>query len=179
MYTEARAELRVAGRLAERADAEAVEGRLTALGRAARRYLPLGPSATARRELAELGRRQVPGAYEELRASVLATRWLITPDGELLNEAEQAIARRRATEQIAAGTVTLPDPERVATLARAEQALLARHVEPSRPLALLAVLGYALFLLGAWRALCAPARARSVLVAALGLILFVTGLYGA
>ena len=64
-------------------------------------------------------------------------------------------------------------------MARSEAALLAHHVEPSRPLALLALCGCALFLLGAWRALCAPARARPALVAALGLILLVTGLYRA
>jgi len=179
MYTEAKAELEVASLSADRSDPESVATHIAALGRAARRYLPFGPSATARRELAEIGRRGAPGAYAELRASILAVRWLVTPDRALLAEAEHAIAGQRARQLLAAGAVAAPDPDRLAELARSEEALLAAHTEPSRPLALVALIGCGLFLAGLWRGLTTTPGARPGLVAALGFLLFVVGLWRA
>ncbi len=87
-------------------------------GRAARWYLPLvGPHGPARREMAALCR-EVEGAgdpglalrcHREMRGAILATRWLMTPDSDLLEDANQAIARLVARERGPDGRPVLPE----------------------------------------------------------------------
>ncbi len=98
-------------------------------GRAARWYLPLvGPHASARREMREVCR-EVEGAgdvalalrcHREMRSAILATRWLITPDADLLDEANRAIARLGAREIGPDGRPVLPEREHLALLRRDE-----------------------------------------------------------
>jgi len=124
---------------------------IEALGRAARSWLPFGPAGTARTRLAELGRAGDRHAFYELRASILATRWLLTPDRALLDEANRALAHDDG-----------------------ELALLQNVHEPSRALSLLALIGLALFMWSAARALAGAQR--HALLGALGFFLFVVGL---
>jgi hypothetical protein len=173
MQVEGRAALRQAAALADRADPEASAARVAALGRAARRLG--GPAAEARTELAALGRRGVPGAWDELRASILATRWLVTPAPALLDEAEQALAAQRAVEVLARqGAASPPEPARLAAEQAAQLAWLRTTGEPVRAWSLLAIAGLGLFLVGAARLL---GRGRSALalactgVGVLGLLL--------
>ena len=150
-YRDAAIELRVAETLPESA-------RVEALGRAARHYLPWGPSSEARAQLAELGRANVPVAYATLRAAILASRCITTPDARRLAEANGAIAETRGA------TYASPAPE------------------PSRLFSLLALVGLALFLVAAARTVGATSlrAARAPLArATAGLALLLFGLWRA
>ena len=133
------------------------EQRIVHLGRAARRALPGGPAAEARRLLATLGRAGSLAAYEELRSAILATRWLATPDPQLLDEANHAIAAARGHEL----------------------ALLESTREPARFYSLLALAGLGLFVLGSGRGFMTARRGPSVALACVGLGAFVVGLWRA
>jgi hypothetical protein len=122
-------------------------GDVPALGRAARAW----PLCGARARLAELGRRGDLAAWTELRASILATRWLLTPDRALLEEANAAIARARGVD------VALYTPK-----------------EPSRALSVLALVGLGLFLFGVVRAFAGTRR--HAMTGAVGFALFCVGL---
>lgn len=98
-------------------------------GRAARWYLPLvGLHGPARREMAALCR-EVEAAgdfvlalrcHREMRGAVLATRWLVTPDSDLLEDANQAIARLVARERGPDGLPVLPEATHLDLLHRDE-----------------------------------------------------------
>jgi hypothetical protein len=122
-------------------------GDVPALGRAARAW----PLSGARERLRDLGRRGDLAAWTELRASILASRWLLTPDRRLLDEANAAIARARGID------VALLVPK-----------------EPSRALSVLALLGLGIFLFGVARALSGARR--HAMTSALGFVLFCVGL---
>ena len=159
---------------AQHADEGANRARVEALGRAARLGLPFGPAATARHELAALGRQGVQGAWIELRASILATRWLLTPDGALLDEANHAIAALRARRVLdQGGKSRIPEVD-VQRQVAIELALLTTVREPSRALSVLALLGLVLFVHGVARAF--DGQRRLALLGAAGLALFVIGL---
>ncbi len=98
-------------------------------GRAARWYLPLvGAHGPARREMAALCREVESGGdadlalrcHREMRGAILATRWLVTPDADLLEEANQAIARLVAREKGPDGLPVLPEATHLALLRRDE-----------------------------------------------------------
>lgn len=173
LWVDARHRLAEAAVAASHADEEAVRARIVALGRAAR-LLPFGPSETARQQLATLARQGTDGAWVELRASLLATRWLLTPDPLLLDEATHAIAVQRAREMLDQGGKSQLLEADVQRQAVVELALLTELREPSRALSVLALSGLVLFLYGVARALAG--HRRLALVGGVGLALFVVGL---
>ncbi|MEO6950708.1 MAG: hypothetical protein ABI321_02765 [Polyangia bacterium] len=173
LWIDARHHLAEAAVAAQHADEQAVRERIVALGRAAR-LLPFGPSETARTALATLARQGAEGAWSELRASILATRWLLTPDRGLLDEANHAIAEQRARKVLAEGRKSQLLEVDVQRQAAVELALLTEVHEPSRALSIVALAGLTLFLYGVARAL--DGERRLIPVGALGLALFVVGL---
>ncbi len=174
LWVDANHHLAEAAVAAQHADEQATRARVEALGRAARLGLPFGPAATARRELAALGRQGADGAWIELRASILATRWLLTTDAPLLDEANHAIAELRARRVLdQRRTSRIPDVD-VQQQTAIELALLCNVREPSRGLGVLALAGLALFVFGIARA-CGGQR-RYALVGGVGFVLFVVGL---
>jgi hypothetical protein len=181
MAWEAHAALAEADRLADRSELDAVNARVAALGKAARREVPFGPAGRARQALAALGRAGVPQAWEELRGALLATRGLVTPAPALLDEANRAIAAQRAASELGASADRAAplDPSRLAERTAAHLARLERTGEPSRALALVAIAGLALLLGAAAARLGGDARARTLAAGAIGLVLFVVGLWRA
>jgi hypothetical protein len=179
MQLEGRALLDEAARLSDRADLDALERRVLLLGRAARRLG--GPAGRARLELAQLGRRQVPGAWLELRSAILATRWLWTPDPALLDEANAALAEQRALEHLAAGRIggTPPPPDELARERTAQRARLEATGEPSRLASLLTLAGLIAFIIAAARALLHGRSRNRLLVGGAGLVAFLLGLWRA
>lgn len=126
-------------------------------GRAARWYLPFSPChARARRQLLQMGRMaEAQGrddialkAYRELRGAVLGTRWLITPDHDLLDEADIAIARLMHRQDLAQrGEAALSEEKHLE--------LLRRDSSPNPWLSAIAVLLFFAWVVvlgsGAWR----------------------------
>ena len=172
-----RAALDEAAALADRSDLASVRARIAALGRAARR---LGGTAdSARESLAELARRGTPGAWEELRAAILGTRWLLTPAPQLLDEANRAIAAHRAADKLALTGGTPSDPAQLAAEHEAQLVMLRTTGEPARAAALLAVLGASVFALAiallAWRG----GSPRRMIFGALGFTAMLLGLWRA
>lgn len=98
-------------------------------GRAARWYLPIvGPHAPARREMAALCQEvEASGdqalalrCHREMRGAILATRWLVTPDSDLLEASNRAIARLVAQEKGPDGSPVLPEALHLEILHRDE-----------------------------------------------------------
>ena len=110
-------------------EAGLVETAVEFYGRAARWYLPVvGYHGPARRELAAMCRDlESRGSFESalrcdrvLRGAILATRWLYTPDEDLLEESNRAIARLVAREVGPDGRPVLDEAEHLRLLARDE-----------------------------------------------------------
>lgn len=98
-------------------------------GRASRWYLPLvGKHAPARREMRDLCDDLVNAGdmglalrcHREIRGAILATRWLITPDADLLEYANRAIARLVSHETGPDGRPVLPESAHLDLLRRDE-----------------------------------------------------------
>ncbi len=181
MRMEGAAALAEADRLGERADLESVNARIAALGKAARRALPFGPTRRAREDLAVMGRAGARGAWDELRAAILATRALTTPSPDLLAEANRALATERAGEELGAGAGLGErlDPRKLEARRALYLAQLERTSEPHRAHALLAIAGLVLLLVGAARVLSRGVARAPLVAAALGLAIFVLGLWRA
>lgn len=133
--------------------------------RAARWYLPAGgASREGRLLLAELAGELAPTdpdlslrAWQELRGAVLGSRWLVTPDRDLLDLANGHIARGLAARDV------LPDG-RPGLDAAGHLAFLQRDDLP-RPLpafgaSLLFVIWAAVTVAGAWRSVTPQGRLR-------------------
>lgn len=183
--------------LAEGRAAEARDETALAIGhyrRAARMDAPFSPySAEALERLADLGRgaedagdvELALSAWRSIRAAALGSRSFYVPHAESLREADEHIARLMASQPPPAMDARLSIEEREA----AHLALLEAEVGPSPLASLLAILGLVIWvaaaLLFATRALgegdeLVPREARRWAgVFALGLGMFVVGLYWA
>lgn len=153
-YFEARAELHAGRAAQQRGD---VSDAIRHLRRAAHWYLPgSGPCSAAYEELETLAvRAEAQGrndhalaAWRAVRASILGTRWLLTPEAPRLDRANQHIASLLAD---------LPPPpeDRGKDRARLREehlALLRAHRSADPAWVLLALVGFAVFAGSLWSA---------------------------
>jgi hypothetical protein len=167
-------DLAEAARVSDDADAAARSGRVAALGRVARRLG--GPTERAREQLAALGRRGDLSAWQELRASILSTRNLVTPAPALLDESDHAIADQLA--QTLAPGLSASDPRRVAQR-EAEYQRLRHSDEPRLGFSLIALVGAILFIGGMATLLLRGRRPFRIACVVAGFALYLVGLWRA
>jgi hypothetical protein len=182
--------LRAGDAAIERRDAEEA---IRLWRRAARWYVPGAPHVGAAYERLEaLATAAAEGgdpavaleAWRAVRSSILATRSFYTPREDLLARANQEIAGLMAREPGPAAAGATPEARRAWHLA-----LLERDQSPSVAWTVIALAGFAAWVGGgfffAWRGFTADDRldrriaARAGLVIALGLVVWMIGLYRA
>ncbi len=132
--------------------------------RAARWYLPIGGVSRPARELLKdlalqadaTGRPDLAlRAWQELRAAVRSTRWLVTPDADLLAEADRAIAKGLAAiDRLPDGRPGLDEAGHLQFLQRETMPRTA----PATAAVLLFIAWVSVTALGAWRALTPEGR---------------------
>jgi len=132
--------------------------------RASRWYLPVGGgSREARLLLADLARDASAAgddalslrAWQELRGSIRATRWLVTPDADLLEVADAAIAKGMAAiDRLPDGRPGLDEAGHLAFLKRDSMPRTA----PAAAAVLLFVAWVSVTAAGAWRSLTPEGR---------------------
>lgn len=132
--------------------------------RAARWYLPVGGSSReGRLLLADLAAERAEAgdddlslrAWQELRGAILGSRWLLTPDRDLLDLANAHIARGMAARDVLPdGRKGLPEAGHLAFLQRDD---LPRPL-PAFGASLLFVIWAAVTVVGAWRSVTPEGR---------------------
>ena len=132
--------------------------------RAARWYLPVGGASRPARELLKdlalaAASTEHPDlslrAWQELRGAIRSTRWLMTPDPDLLDEADQAIAKGMAAiDRMPDGR---PGMDETAHLEFLKRDSLPRTA-PAAAAVLLFVAWIAITAVGAWRSVTPEGR---------------------
>ena len=161
--------------------------------RAARWYVPLAPHVgtayerledTAKKAGAAGDQRVALSAWRGIRSSIMATRSFYTPHGERLENANAQIAALMASLEGAAADPGKSEAQR----AQWHKDLLDRPVGPSVGYSILAIVGFLVWLVGAfwfaWAGLDAeterlnkPVALRCGLAIVLGLLVWLTGLF--